>query len=59
LNWPKYGPDYILVEELDFINKDLCEIQNSAIYRLLKARGYLALLKAKRSVIYGKATNAE
>ena len=54
LNYEKYAPKYFIIEELDYVNKDFVDYQNSRMYQFLSDKGYKVLGKTMRSVIYGK-----
>jgi hypothetical protein len=53
-NFEKYSPDFFLVEELDFTNKDFMEYYTYPIYSLLKEKGYIVVAKTKRTVVFKK-----
>ena len=48
-----YAPSYFVVEELDCVGKDFRNL-NTSVSKILTKEGYVPLLKANRSVIYGK-----
>jgi FkbM family methyltransferase len=51
-DFEKYRPDYFLVEELDYKEKDFMEYGSTPVYSLLKENGYAIVAKTKRTVIY-------
>jgi FkbM family methyltransferase len=52
LDFEKYAPDFFLIEELDFVNKDFMEYYTSPIYALLRAKKYIVVAKTQRTVIF-------
>jgi FkbM family methyltransferase len=53
-NFEKYAPNYFLIEELEYTNKDFMQYYESPIYTILKDKGYIVAAKTKRTVIYKK-----
>ena len=56
-NFDKYSPDYFLIEELDFKNRDIIEYVTSPIYLLLKEKEYIVVAKTQRTIIFKKKTS--
>ena len=54
LDFNVYAPDFFLVEELDYVNKDFMSYHASPVYILLRQHGYGVVAKTKRTVIFKK-----
>ena len=55
INYEKYAPDYFIIEECDFINKDFAQYKElSNIYKFLYLKNYIVVGKTMRSIIYKK-----
>lgn len=54
LNFKKFSPNFFLIEELDFVEKDFTQNNRSPVYALLKNKGYAPVAKTMRTVIYKK-----
>lgn len=52
LNFIKYKPSYILIEDLDLMNKDISLLSSSPVDLYLKKHNYFAIAKTKRTIIY-------
>jgi FkbM family methyltransferase len=52
LDFEKYAPDFFLIEELDFVNRDFMEYHTSPVYALMKAKKYIVVAKTQRTVIF-------
>jgi FkbM family methyltransferase len=59
LNFDKYAPEFFVVEDSDFISKDIIEYSKSSIYCFLKQKEYKPIVKTRLSVIYKKQGNVE
>ncbi|GBR77512.1 methyltransferase FkbM family protein [Candidatus Termititenax dinenymphae] len=53
-NFKKYAPDYFVVEDLDYRDKDLIEFQKSQIYFILNKNGYIVVAKTMQTFIFKK-----
>jgi len=53
LDFSKYAPDYLLVEELSFVTRDFSEYR-TPISDIATAKGYIPLAKTQRTVIFRK-----
>ncbi|MDR1324376.1 MAG: FkbM family methyltransferase [Candidatus Margulisbacteria bacterium] len=54
LDFQKYAPDFFLIEENDFTNKDFMDYKVTPIYVLLRQHNYIVVAKTMRTVIYKK-----
>ncbi|MDR2469681.1 MAG: FkbM family methyltransferase [Tannerella sp.] len=54
MDFGNYAPDFFLVEELDYVNRDFMSYHASPVYILLRERGYRVVAKTKRTVIFRK-----
>ncbi|MDR2627466.1 MAG: FkbM family methyltransferase [Dysgonamonadaceae bacterium] len=52
LDFANYAPDFFLIEDLEFVNRDFMEYLTSPLYALLKSKGYLVVAKTQRTVIF-------
>lgn len=52
LNWKKYRPDFLLVEDLSLINVDLVKGGNTEMHKFLSELGYIVAGKTMRTLIY-------
>lgn len=58
LNWEKYSPDFIMIEELNFIDCDILKMnQGSELIDYLSEKGYIPTAKAKRTIIFKKVNS--
>jgi len=53
-NFEKYSPNYFIIEDLEYIKKDMVEYKESLIYKKMKQNGYIVIAKTMRSVIFKK-----
>ncbi|MDR3339340.1 MAG: FkbM family methyltransferase [Candidatus Symbiothrix sp.] len=53
-DFEKYAPDYFLIEELEYENKDFMGYNATQIYTHLKAKGYMVVAKTRRTVFFKK-----
>jgi FkbM family methyltransferase len=44
-NWGKYKPNFILIEILDYYDKDISSINKSKVYNFLFDKGYICVAK--------------
>jgi hypothetical protein len=54
LDWGKYHPDFLLVEDLEIIDKDIIGYEKSEIYQFLVGKGYSILARTRRTLIFKK-----
>lgn len=54
LDFAEFSPKFLLIEELEFVEKDFTEYKNSPIYKFLYNKGYIPVAKTMRTVIYQK-----
>lgn len=54
LDWMKYAPKFLLVEELNYVNKDIIGYEKSDMYQFLNSMGYVIIGRTKRTLIFGK-----
>jgi FkbM family methyltransferase len=57
LNYEKYAPKHILVEDLDFWdkNKDFMDFQNTDLYQFLNMKKYIVVAKTWYTILFRKA----
>jgi len=55
-DFEKYGPDYILVEDLSYYdkNKDFMDLKESELYKLLNTNNYIVVGKTWYSILFKK-----
>lgn len=51
-NWKKYKPDYILIEILDYAQKDIFDLNKSEITKFLYDKGYKICAKSFNTVFF-------
>jgi len=56
LNFEKYGPDYLLVEDLTFkdSNIDFMEFNKSPLFQIMKLKGYIVAAKTQYTILFKK-----
>lgn len=52
LNWSKYKPNFILVEDLKIVDRDIIGYEKSKIYQFLKKKGYSIVARTRRTLIF-------
>lgn len=52
LNWEKYSPNFLLIEELDMVGKDIMEYEKVETYKFLKDKGYAIVARTRRTLIF-------
>jgi len=55
LDWKKYNPEFLLVEELDIVDKDVIGYEKTELYQFLKNKGYLIVARTRRTLIFRKS----
>jgi FkbM family methyltransferase len=55
-DFKKYGPEYFLIEDLTFINKeiDFMSFTSSPLYQLMKQNGYIVVAKTYYTILFKK-----
>lgn len=51
-NWKDYAPDYLMIEELSIVDKDIIGFENSDLYCLLKIHHYSIVARTRRTLIF-------
>lgn len=54
LDWLKYHPDFILIEEIGLKDKDLTDYQRNRVYKFLKEKNYYLVGKTMITLIFKK-----
>ncbi|NTW45585.1 MAG: FkbM family methyltransferase [Candidatus Moranbacteria bacterium] len=54
LDWDLYRPDFLLVEALDIVDRDIMEYEETEEYNFLRERGYSVLARTRRTLIFGR-----
>jgi len=53
-DFEKYAPDYFLIEDDGFENKDFMEFKDTLLYAVLSEKGYIVVAKTLRTIIFKK-----
>lgn len=54
LDFAKYQPKFLLVEDIELIDKEISLLENSPVNVYLKQQNYFAIAKTRRTIIYKK-----
>ncbi|MCK4636063.1 MAG: FkbM family methyltransferase [Candidatus Moranbacteria bacterium] len=55
LDWNKYKPDFLLIEELTLVDKDIVKFGDTDMYGFLNGLGYGIVARTKRTLIFKNA----
>lgn len=54
LNWEKYESKFLLIEDLDIVDKDIIGYEMSSMYQFLKEKNYSIVARTMRTLIFKK-----
>ena len=52
LDWSKYWPDFILIEDLEMVSRNIVDYGGRDIYKFLKSKSYIIVAKTMRTLIF-------
>lgn len=54
LDWERYKPDFLLVEDLEIVDKGTIGYESSEMYRFLEDKNYFIIARTRRTLIFKK-----
>lgn len=54
LDWKMYAPEYLLVEALEIVDKDIIGFESDEMYKFLNKKGYEIVARTRRTLIFKK-----
>lgn len=54
LDWKKYRPDFLLIEDLEIVDKGTIGYEKSKMYKFLQEKNYTIMARTRRTLIFRK-----